>query len=125
MSAQLIIKCAAISGFLAVALGAFGAHGLKGKLPVDMMNVYQTAVQYQFYHTMALLAVAILMLQWGKTMPLTLAAYGFVLGIIVFSGSLYVLSLSGIRWLGAIAPVGGTAFLVAWLSLFIAAFKVI
>lgn len=123
MSAHWIIQISALSGFFGVALGAFGAHGLKQKLSVDMMAVYQTAVEYHFVHTLALLAVGILWQQWGKSTALMVSAIGFIFGILVFSGSLYVLSISGIRWLGAITPIGGTAFLLAWLSLFWAAFK--
>lgn len=120
--AKTYLLIAALNGFIAVALGAFGAHGLKQRLSTDMLAVYQTGVQYHFYHTFALLAVALLMLQ----MPLTNLSVSnalrwsgilFVTGIIIFSGSLYVLSLSGIRWLGAITPLGGLAFLAGWLML--------
>jgi uncharacterized membrane protein YgdD (TMEM256/DUF423 family) len=124
MKSTLVIQLAALSGFLSVALGAFGAHGLKNRLTSEMMAIYHTAVEYQFIHTLALLLTGILLQQWGKSTALTIAASGFLAGIVVFSGSLYVLSFTGIRWLGAITPIGGTAFLVAWVSLFIAAYKV-
>lgn len=124
MHVTLVIKLAALSGFLSVALGAFGAHGLKSKLSAEMMAIYQTAVQYQFFHTLALLAVAVLLQQWGKSAALNIAASAFVFGIMVFSGSLYILSFTGIRWLGAITPIGGVAFLLGWASLFVAAYKV-
>lgn len=123
MKANLVIQLAALSGFLSVALGAFGAHGLKNRLSQDMMAIYHTAVQYQFLHTLALLAVGILIQQWGKSTALTVSAVSFLFGILIFSGSLYVLSFTGIRWLGAITPIGGTAFLAGWISLFFAAYK--
>jgi uncharacterized membrane protein YgdD (TMEM256/DUF423 family) len=124
MSPTMMIQFAALSGFFSVALGAFGAHGLKAKLSPEMMAIYQTAVQYQFVHTLALLFVGVLMVQWGKSTALQVSAWGFMAGIAIFSGSLYALSLSGVRWLGAITPLGGVAFLVAWAGLLIAAYKV-
>ena len=123
MNANLTIQMAAISGFLAVAFGAFGAHGLKDKLSSDMLAVYRTAVEYQFYHTMALLLVGILIQQAGKTTALTISANAFIFGIAVFSGSLYILSISGVRWLGAITPIGGVAFLIGWLALAYASYR--
>lgn len=108
---------AALSGFFAVALGAFGAHGLKQRLSADMLAVFQTGVQYQFYHTFALLAVALLMLHMPANNSLRWSGILFIAGIAVFSGSLYVLSLSGVRWLGAITPLGGVAFMAGWLLL--------
>ena len=123
-SPTVIIQIAAMSGFLAVALGAFGAHGLKNSLDAAMMEVYQTAVLYHFLHSLALLAVAILMqLNWGNSAALCVAAWSFVFGLLIFSGSLYTLSVTGIKVLGAITPIGGVAFIIAWLALFWAAFK--
>lgn len=113
----------AISGFIAVALGAFGAHGLKDRLPADMLAVYHTAVQYQFWHTAALLAVGVLALHWPGHAALKWSGWAFVAGIVVFSGSLYLLALTGTRWLGAITPIGGVAFLAGWLLLAIAVFQ--
>ncbi len=121
---MLFLKFAALSGFIAVALGAFGAHGLKGKLSSDMMAVYQTAVEYQFVHTLALLGVVVIKFKFDDVALLNISAWAFALGIIVFSGSLYALSLSGIKILGAITPIGGLAFLVGWFCLFLAAFKI-
>lgn len=122
--AKLFLQISAISGFLAVALGAFGAHALKNRLDDYAQGIYQTAVQYQFVHTLALLACALLMLYWQKSTALLVAACAFIVGILVFSGSLYVLSLSGIRWLGAITPIGGLGFLLGWAALFWAAIRV-
>ena len=106
----------ALSAFLAVAAGAFGAHALRGALPPDLLDVFETAARYQMYHALALLAVG-----WvaspGSSRAASLAGWLFVLGTVVFCGSLYVLSLSGVRWLGAITPLGGVAFLGGWLAL--------
>ena len=123
MTHQLMIKLAAVSGFLAVALGAFGAHGLKEKLSAEMMAVYQTAVEYQFVHTLALLAVGLAAAQFPQTSYFKWSGLAFFIGILIFSGSLYILSLSGVKWLGAITPMGGLAFLVGWALLLAAAFQ--
>lgn len=120
---KFFLSCAAIAGFLAVALGAFGAHGLEDKLSVEMMAVYETAVQYHFYHALALLGVAILLRINPELPGLGASAWAFALGIVVFSGSLYVLAITEIRWLGAITPIGGVAFLVGWVLLVRAGFK--
>ena len=106
----------AVYGFAAVALGAFGAHALKGRLSPDFAAAYQTAVQYQFYHALALLAVGILA---GRNASSTLNFSGaaFALGVLLFSGSLYALSLTGVRAFGAITPVGGALFLLGWAAL--------
>lgn len=119
----IFLQTAALSGLLAVALGAFGAHALKNRLAGDMQAIYQTAVSYHFIHTLALLGVALLLLHIGKSSALATAAISFIVGIVIFSGSLYLLSITGIRWLGAITPIGGLAFMLGWLSLFLAAWK--
>jgi len=119
---QLFVAIAGLFGFLGVALGAFGAHLLKNKLSPDLFGIYQIAVQYHFIHTLALLVIAWL----GTVMEsqlLTWAGWMFVFGICVFSGSLYVMALSGLRILGAITPVGGLAFLLGWLLMTIATVK--
>jgi uncharacterized membrane protein YgdD (TMEM256/DUF423 family) len=103
---------AALAG-IAVAAGAFGAHGLRARLEPDMLAVFETAVRYQMYHALALLAVAWAITRWPAGNA-QLAGWLFVAGIVVFSGSLYVLALSGTRWLGAITPVGGVCFLAGW-----------
>jgi uncharacterized membrane protein YgdD (TMEM256/DUF423 family) len=121
--AKIYLLIAALNGFVAVALGAFGAHGLKQRLSADLLAVYQTGVQYHFYHTLALLAVGLLMLQWPLNTSLRWSALLFCVGIVIFSGSLYVLSISGVRWLGAITPIGGVAFLAGWIMLAVAIWK--
>lgn len=105
---------------LGVGLGAFGAHALKNSLSAYALDVFETAVKYQMYHGLALLAVAFVSSRM-EVFPVKLAGILFTLGIIVFSGSLYVLALTGVRWLGAITPIGGVCFLVAWISLAYAA----
>lgn len=121
--ASISLCIAAIYGFLAVALGAFGAHGLKNRLSSEMMAVYETAVQYHFYHVFALLAVALLLQSGVQHLALRWAVWLFSLGILLFSGSLYALSLTGIKVLGAITPLGGLLFLLGWLCLAVAAIK--
>lgn len=110
-----------VSAGLAVAAGAFGAHGLKERLSERMLDVFETGARYQMYHALALLAVAWLALRWPESRAVTTAGWAFVVGTVVFSGSLYALALSGVRWLGAITPIGGVAFLVGWGALAAAA----
>lgn len=104
----------AVLGFLGVALGAFGAHGLRSRLSPDMLAVFETGVRYQMYHVFALLVVAAVIGHIGNARLLSLAGWSFVVGIVVFSGSLYALALTGTGALGAITPIGGLAFLIGW-----------
>jgi len=104
---------AALFGFLSVALGAFGAHSLKNILDEYGKSVYEKAVLYQMFHSMALFAVGVLQ-HLFKGVSFSPAGFGFLIGILLFSGSLYVLAITGIRWLGAITPIGGIAFLFGW-----------
>jgi len=120
---SIFIQISALSGLLAVALGAFAAHALKNRLDEYAQGIFQTAVNYHFIHTLALLACAILLLHWPKSTALLVAACAFIIGIMLFSGSLYTLSLTGIRGLGAITPFGGVAFIVGWTALFLAAYR--
>lgn len=110
---RIFFVIAAIFGMFGVAAGAFGAHALKDRLSPSMLDVFETAARYQMYHALALFAVAWAVDRWGGG-PAVWAGWAFVVGILVFSGSLYVLSLTGIRWLGAITPIGGAAFLLGW-----------
>ena len=114
---NLFLVLAGVNGFIAVSLGAFAAHGLKSMLGPDLLATFQTGVQYHMYHALAMLAVGILVLQFPAQTGLRIAGYLFLAGILIFSGSLYVLALSGIRWLGAITPIGGVAFLAGWAML--------
>jgi uncharacterized membrane protein YgdD (TMEM256/DUF423 family) len=106
----------ALLAFLAVGAGAFGAHALRERLAPDLLDVFETAARYQMYHALGLLAVAWAADRWPGGASLA-AGWLFVAGIVLFSGSLYLLSLSGVRWLGAITPLGGLAFLAGWLAL--------
>ena len=106
----------ALLAFLAVAAGAFGAHALRERLSPDLLDVFETAARYQMYHALALFAVAWAADRWPGAAT-TAAGWLFLGGIVLFSGSLYLLSLSGVRWLGAITPLGGLAFLAGWLAL--------
>ena len=106
----------ALSAFVGVAAGAFGAHGLKERLSADMLAVFETGVRYQMYHAFALVAAAWAAARWPGALT-NASGWLFVAGTLVFSGSLYALSLTGQRWLGAITPLGGLAFLAGWLCL--------
>ena len=114
---SLIVIAAGISGGLGVALGAFGAHGLRGKVEERLLETFQTAVQYQMIHALALLIVATMMLQSGRNLTLDIAAGAFVVGILLFSGSLYGLVLTDMRWLGPVTPLGGLCFIAVWAAL--------
>ncbi len=120
---KLYLSIAALSGVLAVMLGAFGAHGLRDKLTPALMSAYQTGVQYQFYHTLALLVVAILLQRLPQSLWLQVSGGLFVIGMLMFSGSLYGLALGGPSWLGPVTPIGGLCFMLAWLSLLVAALR--
>jgi uncharacterized membrane protein YgdD (TMEM256/DUF423 family) len=111
-----------ILALLAVAFGAFGAHALQGTFANGMAEVYETGVRYQFYHALGLLAVAVAVDRWPKSSA-PLAGWLFVAGIVLFSGSLYLLSITGVRVLGAITPLGGVAFLAGWAILAWTAFR--
>jgi uncharacterized membrane protein YgdD (TMEM256/DUF423 family) len=115
---KIVLTVAAISGLLAVILGAFGAHILKAIISYEMLEVYKTGVQYQFYHTFALFTVAILM-NFNQSKALKWSAYLFMTGIVLFSGSLYVLAISGVKVLGIITPFGGITWIAAWILLFV------
>ena len=107
------VIAASLSAFIAVGLGAFGAHTLKDRLPPELMNIMEVGVRYQMYHVFALLAVAWAITQW-PTVNVAPAGWLFIAGTIFFSGSLYLLSMTGARWIGAITPIGGLCFLAGW-----------
>jgi uncharacterized membrane protein YgdD (TMEM256/DUF423 family) len=113
----------ALAGFIGVALGAFGAHGLRSRLSAEMLAVFETGVRYQMYHAMAILIVAFAVARLDGWL-IRAAGWLFAVGIVLFSGSLYVLALTGITTLGAVTPLGGLVFLVGWAALVIAAFRV-
>lgn len=120
--AKLFLTLGSISGALAVMLGAFGAHGLKDKLSEKMLANYVTGVEYHFYHTLALLVVGLLALHVQPRL-LSASGWAFTVGILIFSGSLYVMALTGITKLGMITPIGGLAFIAGWVMLAIAVIK--
>ena len=115
--ANTFLLIGSLVGFLGVAAGAFGAHGLRSRLSPDMLAVFETAVRYQMYHVFALLITAAVMARVGDARLLAIAGWSFITGVVLFSGSLYALALTGISGLGAITPLGGLAFLVGWACL--------
>ena len=121
--AKYFILLGALAGAAGVALGAFGAHALKARLSPDMLAVWQTAVQYHFWHALALVAIGVVALSLPASTALKWAGWLMVAGLVLFSGSLYVLALSGARWLGAVTPFGGVAWIAAWVLLAIAVLK--
>src|SRR5262245_55442032 len=116
-TAKLFLVLGSLFGAAGVALGAFGAHALKARIASEMLAVWQTAVQYHLWHALALVAISILAMHLPASVPLRWAGWLMAVGIVLFSGSLYVLALSGTRWLGAITPFGGAAFVAGWILL--------
>lgn len=119
---KLILLTASILLALAVAIGAFGAHGLKAHLSTEMIQVYKTGVEYHFYHALGLVLIGIFSITFPSGL-LNWSALLLVSGIILFSGSLYILSVTGIKWIGAITPLGGISFIAGWLLFFLAVWK--
>jgi uncharacterized membrane protein YgdD (TMEM256/DUF423 family) len=120
---RLFFVLGTLFGGLSVALGAFGAHALEGRIEASMLANYETAARYQMYHALALIAVAWAVTRWpASTLPVW-AGWAFVAGIVLFSGSLYVMAFTGLRWLGAITPFGGVAMAAGWLLLLLAAWR--
>ena len=121
---RIFLVVAAIFGGISVAAGAFGAHALKEKLSEGALTIFETGTRYQMYHALALLLVGLLLsrAETAQSM-LTAAGVSFIAGVVIFSGSLYALSFTGIKWLGAITPLGGLGFLVGWTCLAIASFR--
>lgn len=114
---RLFLGIGAVAGALAVAAGAFGAHALADRLPVERLATFETGARYLMYHALALVGVALAVARWpASTAWFQASGWLFILGMALFSGSLFVLSLTGIRWLGAITPLGGVAFIAGWVS---------
>ena len=119
---RIFLLIAATLGGIAVILGAFASHALKDKLSERALEIWETGTKYQMYHSLALILVALLLSRLAiDSIPLIIAGYAFITGIVLFSGSLYALSLTGIKILGAITPLGGVAFITGWTCLVIAA----
>jgi uncharacterized membrane protein YgdD (TMEM256/DUF423 family) len=117
MNARFCLLIAALALAAAVALGAFGAHALKGRLAIEMLATYHTAVEYHFWHALGMLGVGVLMSRSPGDSALRWVAWLLIAGLLLFSGSLYLLALTGASWLGAVTPLGGVAFIAAWLWL--------
>jgi uncharacterized membrane protein YgdD (TMEM256/DUF423 family) len=119
---RLFLGIAAILGGVSVAAGAFASHALREQLSERAVAIFETGARYQMYHALALLLVALLLSQAATAQfLLTAAGFGFIAGVLIFSGSLYALSLTGVKWLGALAPVGGVALIIGWGCLAVAA----
>ena len=122
-SAKLFLVIGAIAMLAAVALGAFGAHGLKSQIAPDLLAVYRTAVEYHFYHALGLLAVGLVAQRLPASGWLRASGWLMLAGIVIFSGSLYLLALTGVRAFGAVTPIGGLAFMLAWVMFAVAVVK--
>jgi len=123
MTPRIALTLAAVLMFVGVAAGAFGAHALKARLTPDEIAIWQTGVQYHLWHALGLLAAGLLLLQRQDNTPLVVASWLFVAGIVLFSGSLYALALTGARGFGAVTPIGGIAFLGGWAAMAWAAWR--
>lgn len=119
-AAKWFVSLGAISGGLAVLLGAFGAHGLRARITPELMAVYQTGSAYHFYHSLGLVLIGLIATRLPDSVLLRWAGWLMLAGVLIFSGTLYLLALTGTGWLGAITPVGGTAFILAWALLALA-----
>ncbi len=119
-TARLFLAIGCIAALLAVALGAFGAHGLKTRIAPELLPVYKTGVEYHFYHALGLILAGLAAFRLPESVHLLRAGWAMLAGIVLFSGSLYLLALTGVTWLGMITPLGGVAFIAAW-GLFAAA----
>ena len=120
---KLFFILGSINAATAVTMGAFGAHFLKTKISEDMLSVFQTAVQYHFYHSLGLLTVGLMTIYFKPEKYLKIAGWMMLIGIILFSGSLYILSITNTRWLGMITPFGGFAFIISWVYIAISVWK--
>ena len=123
MTLKIVFLFAAFAGALGVVLGAFGAHALRGSIEPRLMETFQTAVQYQLIHALALLLVSLTMGWLGQSLSFEISAYAFRAGVILFSGSLYGLVLTDMEWLGPVTPLGGLCLIVGWLALLVGGFR--
>ncbi|MFI2811215.1 MULTISPECIES: DUF423 domain-containing protein [Microbulbifer] len=118
---KLYLLIAAFLGATGVMLGAFGAHGLRGRVAENLLEAFKTGVHYQLVHALVLLLVALMIQQWGSRTALVTCGALFAVGVLLFSGSLYGLALGGPRWLGPVTPLGGSLMIAGWIALFVAA----
>ena len=123
MTLKIAFLFAAFAGALGVVLGAFGAHALRGSIEPRLIETFQTAVQYQLIHALALLLVSLTIGWLGQSQSLEISAYAFMAGIVLFSGSLYGLVLTEMKWLGPVTPLGGLCLIVGWLALLVGGFR--
>ena len=123
LTTKLFLMLGSANAMLAVIFGAFGAHALKNRLDENLLKVFHTGVEYHFYHALGLILIGILSLQIPATNLIKSSGWMMFAGIILFSGSLYLLSILNLRWLGMITPLGGLLFILSWLCLFIAVYK--
>ena len=120
---KLFLILGSINAATAVTMGAFGSHSLKTKISENMLSVFQTAVQYHFYHSLGLLIIGLLTMYFKPLKYINIAGWMMLIGIILFSGSLYALSTTGTRWFGFITPFGGIAFIISWVFIAVTAWK--
>lgn len=120
---RLFFALASLLSGLGVALGAFGAHAMRGRVAENLLANYETGVRYHFYHALALFAVVIAIQRWPSSSLPVIAGWLFIVGIVIFSGSLYIMAFTGLRWLGAITPIGGVALIAAWVCLLLVAWR--
>lgn len=117
---RFFLAIASILGGISVVFGAFASHALKDRLSANSLAIWETGTKYQMYHALALMLVALLLSRFPDSVLLMVAGYAFIAGIFIFSGSLYGLTITGIKWLGAITPIGGMGFIIGWLCLALA-----
>lgn len=120
---RLFFMAASLLGGLAVALGAFGAHAMQGRVAENLLANYETGVRYHFYHALALIAVVVAIQRWPNSNLPVIAGWLFIIGVLIFSGSLYVMAFTGFRWLGAITPIGGVSLIAGWICLILVALR--
>ena len=117
MSVKFFFLFTGLSGLVSVIMGAFGTHGLRGRIDDNLLHAFETGVTYQLSHSLALFGVCILMQMWGSKTALQFAGFGFIIGILLFSGSLYAMALTGAKWIGPVTPIGGLALITGWTAL--------
>jgi uncharacterized membrane protein YgdD (TMEM256/DUF423 family) len=121
---RIFLAIASMFGGISVVFGAFASHALKDRLSANSLSIWETGTKYQMYHALALMLVALLIARYPNSNLLTVAGYAFIAGIFIFSGSLYALTLTGIKWLGAVTPIGGMALIIGWLCLALATWRI-
>jgi uncharacterized membrane protein YgdD (TMEM256/DUF423 family) len=121
---RIFLAIASMLGGISVVFGAFASHALKDRLSANSLSIWETGTKYQMYHALALMLVALLIARYPNSNLLIVAGYAFIAGVFIFSGSLYALTLTGIKWLGAVTPIGGMALIIGWLCLALATWRI-